>query len=186
MIKWLVITGYKAYELGIFSREHPGIPIIKKAIKRQLIPLIEDGLEWIILSGQTGVEMWAAEVVIDLKTEYLELKYAVITPFLGQEELWSEQNKEKYEEIIMFADYHVSVTNKPYTGPWQYTEKNKLFLRNSDALLMVYDEEKEGSPKYMKQLAECYAEKHEYPIYTINFYDLQSLVEEEMYGYGPE
>lgn len=39
-------------------------------IKKKLIDLIEDGLEWVLISGQLGVELWAAEVVIDLKNQY--------------------------------------------------------------------------------------------------------------------
>lgn len=33
MVKRLVVTGYKAHELGIFNDSHPGIAIIKKRLK---------------------------------------------------------------------------------------------------------------------------------------------------------
>lgn len=181
MVKRLVITGYKQHELGIFDNKHPGIGIIKKALKRHLLELIEEGLEWVILSGQLGVETWAAELVMDLREEYAELKYAIITPFLDQHKNWNEEKQEKYEEILMMADFDSSITNKPYEGPWQFKEKNKFFIRNSDALLVVYDEEKEGSPKYIKELAEQYAENNEYRIITINSFDLQIIVEDEQF-----
>ena len=45
MVKRLVVTGYKAHELGIFNDSHPGIPIIKQAIKNQLLILMDEGLE---------------------------------------------------------------------------------------------------------------------------------------------
>lgn len=179
MLERLVITGYKAQELGIFSDTHPGIPIIKKAIQNQLIPLLENGLEWVILSGQLGVETWAAEVVMDLQLEYPELKYAIMTPFLDQEKNWNEAKQEKYEMILMQADFVTSLTKRPYEAPWQFVEKNKFFLKNSDGILIVYDEENEGSPKYIKKLAEHYANKYEYEIFIINAYDLQVVAEEE-------
>ena len=41
--------------------------------------------------GQLGVEIWAAEVVMELQMEYPHLKYAVITPFLEQEKIGMKQ-----------------------------------------------------------------------------------------------
>ena len=179
MIKRLVITGYKQHELGVFDDKHPGIAFIKKALINRLLPLIDDGLEWVILSGQLGVETWAAEVIIELKATHPQLKYAIITPFLEQEKKWNDTKKEKYQMICEKADFHTSVTKKPYEAPWQMIEKNKLVIRNSDGLLIVYDEENEGSPKFMKNLALKYAELHDYEILSISADDLQMIAEEE-------
>lgn len=178
MIKRLVITGYKAHELGIFNDSHAGIPIIKRAIHNRLTTLIDEGLEWVILSGQQGVETWSAELVIELKEQYPHLKYAIITPFQDQEKNWNEQKQETYQNLLIQADYQTSLTKKPYEAPWQFIEKNKFLIRNSDGILIVYDEENDGSPKYMKKLATQFAEKNEYEIYTIDAYDLQVMAEE--------
>ena len=53
----------------------------KKALHRKLITFVEDGLEWVIISGKLGVELWAAEVVFEMQVEYPDLKLAVFTPF---------------------------------------------------------------------------------------------------------
>ena len=100
ILKRLVVTGYKQHELGIFDDKHPGIRFIKKALEKRLVSFLEEGLEWVIVSGQLGIETWAAEVVLDLKKEYTGLKYAVITPFLEQEKNWNETKKEKYQRIV--------------------------------------------------------------------------------------
>ncbi|WP_017378700.1 SLOG family protein [Paenisporosarcina sp. TG-14] len=179
MIKRLVITGYKQHEIGVFDDKHPGVGYIKKALENHLIQLIEDGLEWVILSGQLGVETWAAELVIELKETYPELKYAIITPFLEQEKNWNDTKKEKYHMICAKADFQTSVTKKPYEGASQFIEKNKFIIRNSDGLLIIYDEENEGSPKFMKELALKYAERQDYHIISISADDLQMIAEEE-------
>lgn len=179
----LLITGYKPHELGIFDQKHPGIAIIKKAIAHQLHLLLEQGLEWVIVSGQLGVEMWAAEVVLELKTSHPELKLAVITPFLEQEKNWNDEKKEQYDTIRGNADYVVSLTKRPYEAPWQFVEKDRFLLRNSDALLLVYDEENEGSPKYIKRAAEKHAAHNRYTLVTINADDLQLVVEEEQHSH---
>lgn len=182
MIKRLVITGYKPHELRIFHENHPGIYFIKKAIRQELENLLQDGLEWVITSGQPGVEMWALEVVLNLQEEYSQLKYAVLPPFLDQEKRWKEHIQEKYHELLLHADFHQTISNRPYEGPWQYRAKDKFLLRNSDALLLIYDEDQEGSPKFIKELAVPHAEKNDYPIITITSYDLQLLVEEEQFN----
>lgn len=178
-MKRIVVTGYKQHELGIFNDQHPGIPIIKKALKSQLIGLISDGLEWMIVSGQLGVELWATEVLLELQEEYPHLKYAVITPFTEQSKNWNELNQEKYESMIINADYHVSLTSKPYEAPWQFTEKDKFLIRNSDGMLLLYDPENEGSPKFMKKLVEKYMETTDYQLFTITEDDLNIIAEDE-------
>ncbi|MBD0381350.1 DUF1273 domain-containing protein [Paenibacillus sedimenti] len=178
-MKRVFITGYKASELGIFSLKHPGISIIKKAIHKKLLMLLDDGLEWVIVSGQWGVEMWAAEAALELRQTYKELQVAVITPFLNQEENWSEEKKNIYNGVITRANYVNSVTKTKYEGPWQFKERDKFLLRNSDGILLVYDEESEGSPKFIKRQALQMANSQPYTIITINAFDLQNVAEEE-------
>lgn len=178
-MKRVVVTGYKQHELGIFDDQHPGIGIIKKALRSQLIALIPEGLEWIVVSGQLGVELWTTEVIVELQEEYPELKYAVITPFLDQSQNWNEANQEKYESMIIHADYHVSLTSKPYEAPWQFSEKDKFLIRNSDGMILVYDDENEGSPKFIKKLVQQYMEKNDYQLLTITADDLNFIAEEE-------
>lgn len=180
MIKVVYISGYKASELGIFKENDPGAVYIKMAIKKALLQLLDQGLEWVMISGQLGVEMWAAEVVIELqKKEYPALKLAIITPFLEQEGNWSDKNKEWYHSIIQRADYVDSVSKRKYDSPAQLRLKNQFAIQKTDALLLVYDEERDGSPKYLLQTAKHYQENNHYPITQITFYDLQLLVEEE-------
>lgn len=178
MLTRLIITGYRPHELGIFNDKHPGIPIIKKALEENLRRLLDEGLQWVIISGQQGIETWAAEVVIDLKNEFPILKYAIITPFLEQEKKWKDDKQAKYYAITGKADFVTSVTKKSYEAPWQFIEKDKFNIQNTDGILLVYDEENEGSPKYIKRLAEKYAENHDYKILMITAYDLQVIAEE--------
>ncbi|WP_110112435.1 DUF1273 domain-containing protein [Bacillus sp. CGMCC 1.16541] len=181
-MKVLAITGYKPYELGIFNQKYEGITYIKKALHKRLIPLIEEGVEWVIISGQLGVELWAAEVIFDLQCEYPELKLAVLTPFLDQEEKWNETNQEWYEFIVSQADFVDSITKKKYESPMQFRLKNQFIVAKSDGLLIIYDEEHEGSPQYMLETAKKKREQADYEIMTITSHDLQNLVEDEQHS----
>lgn len=175
----LLVAGYKASELGIFSLKHPGIAVIKQAIRSRLLSLLDEGLEWVIVSGQWGVEVWAAEAAIELKQAGSGLQLAVITPFLEQEENWSDDKKDRYRLLLQRADYVNSVTKTKYAGPWQFRAKDTFLLRNSDGMLLVYDDENEGSPKYIKELALREGRSRDYPLLRIGAEELQSIVDEE-------
>jgi uncharacterized phage-like protein YoqJ len=171
----LAVTGYKPYELNIFSNNHPAVSYIKVAIRQRLLSLLEEGLEWIVISGQLGVELWAAETAYDLQVEYPHLQVAILTPFLNQEERWNEMNREYYEWIVSQADFVDSITKRPYESPAQFRWKNEWIVRKTDGLLIVYDEEKEGTPKYILEVAK---RRENYAIFPITFSDLQAIIEE--------
>lgn len=178
-MKILLVTGYKAHELGIFNNKHPGVSYIKKALKDRLISLIEEGLEWVIISGQLGVELWSAEVVLELRLDYPELQLAIITPFLEQEIKWNEEKQEHYRLILEEANFVSSISKQTYQGPWQFKAKNKFLLDHSDGMLILYDEENIGSPKYIMEEAMERVEKIGYQLISITSHDLQIVVEEE-------
>ncbi|WP_246942037.1 DUF1273 domain-containing protein [Bacillus pinisoli] len=181
MLKVLAVTGYKSFELGIFQKEHKGIHYIKKAIRKRLIPLIEEGLEWVIISGQLGTELWAAEVVIELKKEY-PVQLGILTPHLQQEEKWNEGNKEQYEWILSRADFIDSITKRPYENPGQLKVKNQYIVQKTDGLLAFYDDEKKGSPFFMVQEAQKKMNLQDYHIFFITPYDIEEIVNEEQFN----
>lgn len=176
----ITITGYKPYELGIFKKDHASVEFIKKAIFKEIVSLLEEGLEWVIISGQLGVELWAAEVVFDLQPHFPDLKLAVLTPFLSQEDKWSEVNKEWYESVLAQADFVESITHKPYESPKQFYLKNQVLLHKCDMAIIMYDPEKEGSSKFFYEAAKKYSETNDFQVREITFYDLQLIVEEEL------
>lgn len=178
-MKVLTISGYKSHELGIFKNDDKSVDYIKKAIEKPLLGFLDEGLEWVLISGQMGVELWAAEVVFELQLHFPELKLAILTPFLNQESKWNESNKEYYDFIISQADFVDSITKREYESPLQFRQKNQFLVDKSDGLLLVYDEEKEGSPKFLLEIAKKKQQVTSFMINTINFFDLQSVVEEE-------
>ncbi|MCM3781473.1 DUF1273 domain-containing protein [Neobacillus mesonae] len=178
-MKNLLVTGYRAHELGIFNQNHPGIPFIKQALRAKLIPLIEEGVEWIITPGQYGVDLWACEVAVELKQQYPELKLSIISAFINPEEKWSDDKKTYYEEIMRNVDYYGVVSKQPYAGPWQFTARDELLFRKTDHILLVYDEENgPGSPRYVKEKALRKHQEEGYGITLIYSEDIQSIADD--------
>jgi uncharacterized phage-like protein YoqJ len=181
-MKNLLITGYRAHELGIFDQKHKGIPYIRKAIESRLTPLLEEGLEWVITPGQYGVDLWACETVIELKRRYPLLRLSILTAFAGQEEKWKEDKQQYYREIVQGVDYFASVSKQPYSGVWQFQARDDLLLRKTDGILLVYDEEAgDGSPRFMKEKALRKHTEEGYVYIGIGAEEIQSIANEESY-----
>ncbi|MFD0586614.1 DUF1273 domain-containing protein [Paenibacillus sp. GCM10027627] len=181
-MKNVLVTGYRAHELNIFSQKHKGIRFIQKAIQNRLVPLLEEGLEWVITPGQYGVDLWACEAVIELKKKYPALKLSILTAFSNPHEGWKEDKQAYFNELLHGVDFYASVTKGPYEGVWQFTARDDLMLRKTDGILLVYDEEAGmGSPRFLKEKAERKASSSDYRCMTITSDEIQSLADEESY-----
>lgn len=179
-MKNLLVTGYRAHELGIYNNKHQGVPYIRKAIESRLIPLIEEGLEWVITPGQYGVDLWACEAAISLKQQYPQLKCSIITAYANPEAQWSEEKQTYFEEIMRGIDYYGTVSNAPYSGKWQFIARDELLFRKTDGILLVYDEDSgEASPKYTKERALKKQEEEGYVYINIGAEEIQAIADEE-------
>lgn len=179
-MKNLLITGYRAHELSIYDEKNKGIPYIRKAITNKLIPLIEEGLEWVITPGQYGVDLWACEAVIALKRDYPRLKLSILTAYLNPEERWKEEKKTFYQEVLKGVDYYGAVSRQPYVDVWQLRNRDDMLFAKTDGILLVYDEDAgEGSPRFYKEraLKKHYEEGYRY--ICIGSEEIQSVADEE-------
>lgn len=177
-IKTLYITGYKSFEIGVFQENDPKILVIKKVLKRELTDYLNSGTEWVLVSGNLGTEMWAAEVVAELKKEYPEVKLAIIYPFQNFGENWNEKNKAALAKIEQLADYSNSVSHLPYQSPAQLKMHTRFLLEHSGAALMVYDKEYPGKSTFFLKEAELFSRQTPYEIRLITMDDLQNSVSE--------
>lgn len=180
-MKTVAVTGYKPHELGIFKPDAKEITFIKKALERRLLSLLDNGLEWVIISGQPGVELWAGELVIQLKEEWEDLKLAVLPPFLEQEKIWPEPAQLAYAELIKQADFVKPISNTTYTNPSQLRNKNDFIINHTEGMLILYDEDMTGTPKFYLGPAETRQEHEGYEIIRVTPQDIQDVVEEEQW-----
>ncbi|WP_044476899.1 SLOG family protein [Oceanobacillus massiliensis] len=174
-MKILTVSGYKPMELGIFKENDDRIMFIKSAIEKRLIGFIEEGLEWVLISGQMGVELWTAEIVLDLQESY-DIKLGIFPPFENQDSRWPDNLKEKYQEMIMLADFYQPLYQGDYKGPYQFKAKNLWFIDKSDACLLLMDDEFPGSNRFLYDTAK--ASEKDYTVFTITAADLDDAVEE--------
>lgn len=172
------ITGYRSYELGVFSNQDPKVKVIKYLLKKYIIQKFNDGLEWVITGGQLGVEQWSVDVALKLKKEYPELKVSMIYPFVKFGEHWNSQNQAQLHDLEMKVDFYASVSNQPYQSPEQLKNFQKFMLNHTDEVTFIYDNEYPGKSQYDYREANKYAESHEYPLTVFTMDDLQDEANE--------
>ena len=168
----VLIAGYRHTDLGIFSDKDPSISIIKEAIRRDCIRLIEEGVEWFVFTGNLGFEYWALEVLEELKTEAYEFQTATIFPFANHGEHWNEANqiklaKFKSTDFVKYAFPH-------YQNPGQFKDYNHFLLENTDGVYLFYDNENETNLKYLYNLILIQVG---YTVKSLNFDDLNEIAE---------
>ncbi|TDL95557.1 DUF1273 domain-containing protein [Macrococcus brunensis] len=176
-MKSLYVTGYKPFELNIFKNNQPEVKFIKLYLQERIRQYAEEGLEWVIISGMLGTELWAGEVAIRLKKNY-QLKLAIISPFLEHTSKWNEENQLYYEQILSQADFVTSVYQQPYAGGYMFREATQFILENTEGTLLFYDEEQEASPKYFKRQLIDFSAQSDYNMDIISMDDLSVFINE--------
>src|SRR5699024_5509962 len=176
-MKVLTVTGYKSMELNLFQESDPRIKFIKGAIKKRLIPFLEEGVEWVIVSGQSGVEMWAAEVVCKLQA-VSPIRLGVAAPCSNQDARWPDTLKAMYHHLLQVCDYTQPIYEDDSKGRYQFQPKNKWFVSKSDGCLILMDEELPGSNRFFYREAKRAAEAGDYNIYLITPFDVEDVVNE--------
>ncbi|MGT2888233.1 SLOG family protein [Streptococcus didelphis] len=169
----ILVMGYKSFEIGIFDDKDYRIAIIQKAIKKDFISYIEEGVDWFIFTGNLGFEYWAFQVARDLKKDY-PIEIATIFPFESHSAKWNEANLKKLQEFK--ASDFVKYCFKEYEKPWQFTVINQFLIENTDGAYLFYDNENETNLKY---LITKMKEKNEYGLHFLTFESLNDILDEE-------
>ena len=167
----VLVVGYKAFELGIFDEKDLRLKMIKTAIRRDLIYLLENGMKWLVFTGNLGFESWVLDVAKELQEEY-DLQLATIFLFENQGENWNEANQEKLDRFKK-VDF-VKFAYPKYENPSQFREYNQFLLENTDGAYLFYDEENETKLKYLYQKMK---ENEQYAIKKLTFDDLNEIAE---------
>lgn len=165
----VLVVGYKAFDLGIFGDKDQRLKIIKAAIRRDLIYLLENGMKWLVFTGNLGFEVWVLEVAKELQEEY-NFQLATIFIFENQGENWNEANQEKLANFknVDFIKY----AYPSYENPSQFRTYNQFLLESTDGAYLFYDEEHETKLKYLYQMMK---ENEQYHIKKLTFDDLNEM-----------
>lgn len=169
----LWLSGYRSYELAIFSDKDPKLAVIRYTLQQELRNLLENGLEWIITSGQLGIEQWGCQEAFKLKTDYPDLKIALMFPYADFAKTWNENNQLKLASLQEQCDFYENVSHQPYTGIEQLKNYQDFMLKHTDQALFIYDPQFSGKADYAYQAILKYQQNHTYPTRFIDMDQLQ-------------
>ena len=167
----ILVAGYKSFDVGVFSNKDPRLTIIKKAIERDLRRLFEEGVKWLVFSGNLGFEAWVLEVAFELKKDY-DFQMATIFLFENVGENWNESNQELLAHFKQ-VDF-VKYAYPRYSNPGQLKEYNQFLIDNADGAYVFYDPENETNLKYLYKMM---VEKEPFYVKQLSFDDLNELAE---------
>ena len=108
-----------------------------------------------------GVDIWAAEIVLNLRKKNKDLHSICASPYEGFEARWSQDWQKRYRKIIKKANYVKYVS--PEYSPACFQIRNEYMVNHSNLLIAVYNGEAGGTSNTLN-----YAKKKDIEIIVID------------------
>ena len=166
-----LILGYSSFDLGLFNEKDVRLKIIKKAIRRDLEKMADEGLKWLVFTGTLGFEYWVLEVARDMKDDF-GFQLATIFDFETHGENWNEGNQVKLSEFKQVDFVKYAYSNYEHKG--QLRDYQLFLLENTEGAYLFYDEENETKLKIFYELMK---KKDNYIAKRLTFEELNEVAE---------
>ena len=126
---------------------------------------VREGFVTFITGMGMGVDLWAAETVLEKKKVYPFVRLIAAAPYPGFSRRWSEAWKARYEKVWQEADLTVYV--RPAFENTAFQQRNEWMVRHSRRLIAFYNGDPGGTDDMIRYAREqgietmVYAEKEE-------------------------
>ena len=144
-------TGHRPEKLNRSEEE------VKKLLDSAIRQAIADGFTTFITGMARGVDIWAGQIVLELKKEYPALKLVAASPYKGFEERWSASWQEQYNSILEKADAVRYICKGYSKGSFQI--RNEWMVDRSARVIAFYNGEPGGTRNTI-----LYADKNRIPV----------------------
>ena len=121
--------GYNEYAKGCVR--------LKEKLKAEIENAIGRGYKNFISGMALGVDLWAAELVLELKKKYPEIELYCAIPYKGQSISWEADYRERYMTCIHKSKKYV-VISPVYTKSC-FFKRNMYMVDNSSLVIAVSD-----------------------------------------------
>lgn len=142
-------TGHRPQKLPWgYDEDWPDCIRLKVRLGCEIEAMRQKGVTDFISGMAVGVDLWAAEIVVDLKRAYPEdtIRLFAAIPFEGQANKWSSEYRERYYETLAKADGETTLYAHYNEGCT--FERNRYMVDHSAHMIAVYNGEKKGGTKY--------------------------------------
>ena len=152
--KRVSFTGYRPQKMPFgFDENDPRCIDFKKRLRDTIESFILQGYTHFISGGALGMDIYAAETVLELKKGYPEIILEMVSPFDEQAAKWAPEYQRRHDQLFDQADM-VTVTGHQYTKSSMFV-RNRYLVDNADILLAAYDGQPGGTQmtvKYARQM----------------------------------
>ena len=121
---------------------------IKKNILREVERLIKRGIIYYGCGGALGFDTLAAEVVLELRKKYNNIRLILVLPCRDQSKSWNSENRIRYDNIIKNADKIIYTSDKYYRGCMQ--KRNRHLVEHSCVCIAYVRKSRGGSAYTLK------------------------------------
>lgn len=137
-----------------YNEEHSSCKQIKQLLQYEVIRLIEEYNVTTFISGMAqGVDIWAAEIIIDLKEDYPGITLEAVLPCSSQTRGWNVKYKERYDRLLKLCD-KVTCLQNAYS-PNCMMKRNRYMVDVSDFVIAVWNGEPSGTANTIKYAVKC-------------------------------
>ena len=112
-------------------------------LRKEILLAIDEGYNVFLTGMSRGVDLWAADIVIELRRYKKDLKLMCVIPFEGMEDRWPVDWKKHYNMVRKEAD-SVHVLSDRYS-PDVYQMRNQWLVNHSSRLIAVFNSEPSGT-----------------------------------------
>lgn len=160
-VRRCAFTGYRPQKMAFgFDELDPRCVDFKERLKTTIEMLIWEGYSHFLSGGAMGMDMYAAEIVLELRKEYPWIGLEMVIPFDTQPDKWNELYQARYNILLEAADI-ITFTSHEYTKGALF-RRNRYLVDNADLLLAAYDGQPGGT-----QMTCDYARKVGVPVCQI-------------------
>lgn len=154
-------TGYRPQKMPFgFNEADPRCVEFKARLRDTIEGLIGQRYIHFISGGAMGMDMFAAEAVLELKEKYPWIILEMVSPFDAQAARWEPEYQARHARLFAKADI-VTVISHEYTRACIF-RRNRYLVVNADLLLAAFD----GKPGGTAMTVE-YAHHTGIPVQTI-------------------
>lgn len=135
--KRVSFTGHRPEK--IITPEHT----IKDKLKEEIIKAINEGY-FVFISGMArGVDIWAAEIVLQLRSNGYAIKLICALPYESFEKSWNDEWQKRYHKVVFEADYVKCVS--PCYSQNCFQIRNEWMVNHSAKIIAVYNGNRSGT-----------------------------------------
>ncbi len=143
------------------SETSPKIKAIKSMLYKEILDSADNGFNTFITGLARGVDLWAGEIIMELKASGMPIKLVAAAPYKGHGDAFRGKDKYILGNILLKADETVYLSEKYFSGCMKL--RNEYMVDRSGKLIAVVSDYRSGTGQTIR-----YAQKQKIDVRIIN------------------